>query len=197
VDDAGAIGLRSGQAWAPDGRSVSLEEVALHTLHIEDQEQIMATASHVSGESPPPFAAQMAEIEVDVDTGQVTVTRLAMAVDCGVVVNPTTASGQVEGAMVQALGYALTEDLVLDEAGRAVNARFGPYWIFRPDDTPPMEVFLVETMEPSGPFGAKSVGEVAIDGVAPAVRNAILDATGVAVNELPLTPERVWRALHA
>jgi putative selenate reductase molybdopterin-binding subunit len=175
---------------------VTLQDVALHALHLEDQEQIMATASHVSGESPPPFAAQMAEIEVDVDTGQVTVTKLVMAVDAGVVINPTTASGQVEGAMVQALGYALTEDLVLDEAGRAVNARFGPYWIFRPDDTPPMEVFLVQTMEASGPFGAKSIGEIAIDGVAPAVRNAILDATGVTVNELPLTPERVWRALH-
>jgi putative selenate reductase molybdopterin-binding subunit len=197
LDDPEAVELRNGQAWAPDGRSVSLEDVALHSLHIEDQEQIMATASYVSGESPPPFAAQMAEIEVDVDTGQVTVTRLVMAVDAGVVINPTTASGQVEGAMVQALGYALTEDLVLDDAGRAVNARFGPYWIFRPDDTPPMEVFLVQTMEASGPFGAKSIGEIAIDGVAPAVRNAILFATGVAVNELPLTPERVWRALHA
>jgi putative selenate reductase molybdopterin-binding subunit len=190
------IELRNSQAWAADGRSVPLADVALNALHIEDQEQIMATASHVSGESPPPFAAQVAEVEVDVETGQVTVIRLAMAVDCGVVINPTTASGQVEGAMVQALGYALTEELVLDEAGRAVNAQIGPYWIFRTDDTPPMEVFLVQTMEPSGPFGAKSIGEIAIDGVAPAVRNAILDATGVAINELPLTPERVWRAVH-
>ncbi|HEY0950828.1 molybdopterin-dependent oxidoreductase [Nocardioides sp.] len=197
LDDAGQVELRNRQAFAPDGRSVTLQDVALHALHLDDQEQIMATASHVSGESPPPFAAQTVEIEVDVDTGQVTVTKLVMAVDAGVVINPTTASGQVEGAMVQALGYALTEDLVLDEAGRAVNAQIGPYWIFRPDDTPPMEVFLVQTMEPSGPFGAKSIGEIAIDGVAPAVRNAILDATGVTVDDLPMTPERVWRALHA
>jgi putative selenate reductase molybdopterin-binding subunit len=197
VADPGEIVLRNRQAWSPDGHSVTLEDVALHALHLEDQEQIMATASHVSGESPPPFAAQTAEIEVDVDTGQVTVTRLVMAVDCGVAINPTTASGQVEGALVQALGYALTEELVLDDAGRAVNAQLGPYWIFRTDDTPPMEVYLVQTMEESGPFGAKSIGEIAIDGVAPAVRNAILDATGVTVNELPLTPERVWRALHA
>ena len=123
-------------------------------------------------------------------------TKLVMAVDCGVAINPITASGQVEGGMVQALGYALTEELVLDDAGRLVNGRFGPYWIFRADDTPPTEVFLVQTMEASGPFGAKSVGEIGIDGVAPAVRNAILDATGVAINTLPLTPERVWRALH-
>ncbi|WP_395693754.1 molybdopterin-dependent oxidoreductase [Nocardioides sp.] len=197
LDDPCRVGVRGGQAWAPDGRSVSLADVALHALHVEDQEQIMATASYVSPESPPPFAAQVAEVEVDVDTGQVTVVKLVMAVDCGVAINPTTASGQVEGAMAQALGYALTEDLVLDEDGRAVNARLGPYWIFRADDMPPTEVYLVQTMEPSGPFGAKSVGEIGIDGVAPAVRNAILDATGVAVNELPMTPERVWRALHA
>jgi putative selenate reductase molybdopterin-binding subunit len=196
VEDPSGIELRDGRAWASDGRSVSLGDVALHSLHIEDQEQIMATASHVSSVSPPPFAAQVAEIEVDVETGQVTVIKLVMAVDCGVAINPTTASGQVEGAMLQSLGYGLTEEVVLDEAGRAVNARFGPYWIFRSDDTPPMEVYLVQTMETSGPFGAKSVGEIAIDGVAPAVRNAILDATGVALNELPLTPERVWRALH-
>jgi putative selenate reductase molybdopterin-binding subunit len=196
LGDPGEIELRGRRAWAPDGRSVSLGDVALHSLHTEDQEQIMATASHVSGESPPPFAAQAVEVEVDVDTGQVTVLKLVMAVDCGVAINPTTASGQVEGAMVQALGYALTEELVLDEAGRPLNARFGPYWIFRSDDTPPTEVFLVQTMEASGPFGAKSVGEIAIDGVAPAVRNAILDATGVAINAIPLTPERVWRALH-
>jgi len=96
-----------------------------------------------------------------------------------------------------ALGYALTEELVLDESGRPVNGRLGPYWIYRSDDTPETEVFLVETVEPSGPYGAKAVGEVPTDGVAPAVRNAVLDATGVAIDRLPLSPECVWRALHA
>jgi putative selenate reductase molybdopterin-binding subunit len=197
VEQAGGMNLHDRRVWAPDGRSVSLEDVALNALHTEAQEQIMATASYVSPDSPPPFAAQVASVEVDIDTGQVTVTQLVMAVDCGVAINPVTASGQVEGAMVQALGYALTEELVLDESGHAVNARIGPYWIFRADDTPPIEVYLVQTMDPTGPFGAKSIGEIAIDGVAPAVRNAILDATGVAINVLPLSPERVWRALHA
>ncbi|HEX2848922.1 MAG TPA: molybdopterin cofactor-binding domain-containing protein [Acidimicrobiales bacterium] len=196
VPDATAIDLHDRRAWAPDGRSVSLEEVALNALHTEDQEQIMATASHVSPDSPPPFAAQGVEVEVDTGTGEVTVTKMVMAVDCGVAINPVTATGQVEGAMVQALGYGLTEELVLDDDGRPLNARLGPYWIFRADDTPPMEVYLVQTLEPTGPFGAKSIGEIAIDGVAPAVRNAILDATGVAIDEIPLTPERVWRAMQ-
>jgi putative selenate reductase molybdopterin-binding subunit len=99
--------------------------------------------------------------------------------------------------MVQALGYAMTEETVLDDLGRPLNARFGPYWIFRSDDTPTTEVFLVQTMEASGPFGAKSIAEIVIDAVAPAVRNAVLDATGVTIDAIPFTPERVWRALHA
>ena len=196
VDDASTIELHDRRAWALDGRSVSMGDIALNALHTEDQEQIMGTASHVSPESPPPFAAQLAEVEVDLETGQVTVTKLVTAVDCGVPINPITASGQVEGAMLQALGYALCEEVVLDEAGRPLNDRFGPYWIFRADDTPPMEVYLVQTMEPSGPYGAKAVAEIPIDDVAPAVRNAILDATGIAINSIPFTPERVWRALQ-
>lgn len=192
----GDISLRDHRAWAADGRSVFLSDVALNSLHTEDQAQVIGTASHVSADSPAPFGAQFAEVEVDTATGEVTVTKLVMAVDCGIAVNPVTASGQVEGGMVQALGYALTEEVVLDEVGRPVNARLGPYWIFRADDVPPMEVFLVQTIEPTGPFGAKAVGEIPIDGVAPAVRNAVADATGAAINSLPLTPERVWQALR-
>jgi putative selenate reductase molybdopterin-binding subunit len=197
LDRSSPVDLRDCRAWAADARSVSLADLALHVLHAEDQEQIIGAASHLARESPSPFAAQVAEVEVDIDTGQVTVTRLVTAVDCGVPINPLTASGQVEGGVLMALGYALCEELVLDEGGRPVNARLGPYWIYRADDAPPTEVFFVQTMEPSGPFGAKAVGEIPTVGVAPAVRNAILDATGVAINDTPFTPERVWRALHA
>ena len=91
----------------------------------------MGTASYVSPDCPPPFAAQMAEIEVDVETGQVTVTKLVMAVDCGVAINPVTASGQVEGGMLQALGYAHCEEFAFDDEGRLVNDSFGPYKIYR------------------------------------------------------------------
>jgi putative selenate reductase molybdopterin-binding subunit len=196
VDQPCSIELRDRRAWAPDGRSVSLEDVALNSLHTEDQEQIMGTGSYVSSECPAPFAAQFAEIEVDVDTGQVTVVKLVMAVDCGVAINPVTASGQIEGGMFQALGYAHTEEFAYDTEGRMVNARFGPYWIYRADDAPATEVFLVQTMEDSGPFGAKAVAEIPKDGVAPAMRSAIVNATGVAIDDIPFTPERVWRALR-
>ena len=191
------IELRDRKAFSPDGRSVTLEEIALDSLHWQDQEQIMDTASYVSPDCPPPFAAQFAEIEVDVETGQVTIVKLVMAVDCGVAINPITASGQVEGGMMQALGYAHCEEYAFDDDGRMVNAAFGPYKIYRADEMPSTEVFLVQTMEDSGPFGAKAVAEIPKDGVAPALRNAILNATGVGINDLPFTPERVWQALDA
>jgi putative selenate reductase molybdopterin-binding subunit len=194
--DASSIDLRKQKAWALDGSSVSLEEVALDSLHWQDQRQIMGTASFMATECPPPFGAQFAEIELDVETGEVTVTKLVMAVDCGVAINPITASGQVEGGMLQALGYGHCEEMAYDAEGKLVNAALGPYKIYRADEMPETEVYLVQTMEDSGPFGAKAVAEIPKDGVAPALRNAILDATGVAIDQIPLTPERVWNALE-
>ncbi len=196
VDEPCSIELRDKRAWAPDGSSVSLEELALEAFHLEDHEQIMGTASYVSPECPPPFAAQFAEIEVDVDTGQVTVVKLVMAVDCGVAINPITASGQVEGGMIQALGYAHCEEFAYDDEGRMLNPSFGPYKIYRADEMPETVVYLVQTMEDSGPFGAKAVAEIPKDGVAPAIRNAILHATGARIDDLPFTPERVHNALR-
>lgn len=195
VEQPCSIELRDRRAYAPDGRSVSMEDIALDSLHTQEQEQIMGTASHVSPECPPPFAAQVVEVEVDIDTGQVTVIKMVMAVDCGVAINPVTASGQVEGGMLQALGYAHCEEYAFDEHGRMTNDSFGPYRIYRADEMPATAVYLVQTLEDSGPFGAKAVAEIPKDGVAPALRNAILDAVGVAMNDLPFTPERVWRAM--
>jgi putative selenate reductase molybdopterin-binding subunit len=190
------IDLYDRRARAPDGRSLSLAEIALDTLHSEDQHQIMGVGSYVSPVSPPPFAAQFAEVTVDTETGQVTVDRLLMALDCGVIVNPTTASGQVEGGMSQALGYAVSEEIGLDQYGRVVNPRFGDYRIFSADEMPEMEVIFVETYEPSHPFGVKAVAEIPLDGVAPAVGNAVYDAIGVQIPNIPLTPEKVWRKLR-
>jgi putative selenate reductase molybdopterin-binding subunit len=196
LDDWSGVTLRDRRAWTPDGRSLSLEEIALHSLHQEQQTQMMATASFVSSASPPPFAAQFAEVEVDIETGQVTVIKLVMAVDCGVAINPITASGQIEGGMTQALGYAHCEEMAYDEKGRMVNPAFGPYKIYRADEMPELEVILVQTVEPTGPFGAKAVAEIPKDGVAPAVGNAIYNATGVRIRRIPFTPERVWTALQ-
>jgi putative selenate reductase molybdopterin-binding subunit len=188
--------LRDRCVVAPDGRSVTLADIALNSLHVADQKQIMATASHMSLHSPPPFGAQYAEVEVDTQTGQVTVTKLVMAVDCGTAINPRTAQGQIEGGLVQALGYAVSEEMAYDEQGRVLTTRFGDYRIFQANEVPEIEAILVPTYEPSGPYGAKAVAEIPMDGVAPAVANAVYDAVGVRIRDLPLTPEKVWRALQ-
>ncbi|MGL4651573.1 MAG: molybdopterin cofactor-binding domain-containing protein, partial [Caldilineaceae bacterium] len=104
---------------------------------------------------------------------------------------------QIEGGLVQALGYAVSEEMVIDEAGRQLATRLGDYRIFAADEVPEIQAILVPTYEPSGPFGAKAVAEIPMDGVAPAVANAVADAVGVRIRDLPLTPERVWRALNA
>jgi putative selenate reductase molybdopterin-binding subunit len=187
--------LSSGSAWAPDGRSITLAEVALNALHHEDQEQIMGTASYVSPVSPPPFAAQFAEVTVDIETGQVRVEKLVMAVDSGVIVNPLTASGQVEGGMTQALGYAVCEEMLYNAEGRLREVDFRDYHIFAAHEMPELKTIFVETYEPSHPFGVKAVAEIPMDGVAPAVGNAVLDACGADVSVIPITPERVWQAL--
>ena len=183
------------KAIAPDGESFSLAEIALNALHQVDQEQIMGVASHMSPVAPPPFAAQFAEVTVDTDSGMVTVDKLVMAVDSGVIINPVTASGQIEGGMSQSLGYAVSEEMVYDENGQPREKDLEDYHIFRADEMPELTTIFVETYEPSHPFGAKAVAEIPLDGVAPAVGNAILDACGVSLTSIPALPEKIWRAL--
>jgi putative selenate reductase molybdopterin-binding subunit len=190
------IVLANRKATAPSGDSVTLTEIAHNSLHHTNQEQIMGIASYMSPVSPPPFAAQFAEITVDIETGQVTVDRLVMAVDAGMIMNPVTASGQIEGGMVQALGYAVCEEMKYDENGKAREIDLQDYHIFRANEMPELETIFVETFEPSHPFGAKAVAEIPMDGVAPAVGNAVFDACGAQIDQNPVTPERVWRALR-
>ena len=119
-----------------------------------------------------------------------------MAVDCGVAINPITAAGQVEGGLVQALGFAHNEEMAYDKDGRLLTTDFTTYPLYRAHETPELGVILVQTYEPSGPYGAKAIAEIPKDGVAPALSNALYGATGIRMRELPLTPERVWRALR-
>jgi putative selenate reductase molybdopterin-binding subunit len=123
------------------------------------------------------------------------VDKLVMAVDSGVIVNPLTASGQIEGGMTQALGYAVCEEMRYDERGSARERDLREYHIFRADEMPELETIFIETFEPSHPFGVKAVAEIPMDGVAPAVGNAVLDACGANIDDNPITPEKVWRVL--
>ena len=188
--------LRHGLVYAADGNSVSLQDVALNSLHTVDQQQIMGTASFMSNYAPPPFGAQFVEVEVDIETGMVRVPRMVMAVDCGTAINPVTASGQIEGGQLQALGMAISEGMEYDHQGNVQQKRIGDYRIYESDESPEITAILVPTYDPSGPYGAKAVAEIPMDGVGPAVSNAIFDAIGVRLRELPALPEKVWKGIQ-
>jgi CO/xanthine dehydrogenase Mo-binding subunit len=141
------------------------------------------------------FSANVVEAEVDTETGETRVTRVVSGHDCGKVVNPTTGEGQIEGGVVQGLGYALTEEHALKD-GRIVNDQFSTYIIPTPMDVPEIKSLIVEHEYSWGPYGAKGLGETPIIAVAPAVTAAIAHATGVRLAEIPATPERVWAALQ-
>ncbi|MBI9045548.1 MAG: molybdopterin-dependent oxidoreductase [Anaerolineaceae bacterium] len=196
IEDPDSLTMKDRKVSAPNGNSVSFEDVGLSSIHQQNQHQIMATESHVSYVSPPPTAAQFVEVEVDTETGEIFFDRMLMVADCGRVMNSRTAAGQVEGGMSQALGFSHSEDMIIDEKGRIANARFGDYHVYKANEMPPTDTIFVQTDEPSGPYGAKSLSELAIDGVAPALVSAVHDATGVWIHDLPLTPERVWQALQ-
>jgi putative selenate reductase molybdopterin-binding subunit len=127
----------------------------------------------------------------------VDVLEFVCAVDLGYPINPALAEGQIEGGVVQGLGYALSEQMLFDDKGKMVNASLLDYCLLTSVDAPPVKAILVETDEPTGPFGAKSVSEIPVDVVAPAVANAIFAATGVRLRELPFTPEKVLRGIEA
>jgi CO/xanthine dehydrogenase Mo-binding subunit len=142
------------------------------------------------------FSANVVEVEVDTETGETRVLRVISGHDAGRVVNPTTGEGQVEGGVVQGLGYALVEEHLLKD-GRILNDQLSTYIIPTPLDTPEIRPLFVENAFPWGPYGAKGLGETPIIAVAPAVTAAIAYATGARLREIPATPERVWAALRA
>jgi probable selenate reductase molybdenum-binding subunit len=185
----------SQRVTAPDGRTVSLAEVGIRSLYGADQFQIGATASFVGEESPPPFLASFAEVAVDVETGRIKVIDYVAAVDCGVAINPHAAEGQIEGAIANGIGYALTEEMVFSAHGRMRNPTFFDYKIPAAPDLPDIKVILVDSYEPTGPMGAKSVAEIGINAPIPTIANAVFDAVGIRLKETPFTPERVLAAL--
>ena len=142
------------------------------------------------------WSANVVEVEVDTDTGEARAVRVWSGHDAGRIVNPTTAEGQVEGGVLQGLGYALVEEHATRE-GRILNDQFSTYIIPTTLDTPDIKAILVEHEFPWGPYGAKGLGETPIIAVAPAVTAAIHHATGVRLSRIPATPERVWSALRA
>ncbi|MFX1513625.1 MAG: xanthine dehydrogenase family protein molybdopterin-binding subunit [Promethearchaeota archaeon] len=177
-------------------KQVTYNEIALYALYSKNQFQIQATASHITHQSPPPFAAHFTEIEVDIETGKVVVVKYVAAVDCGTAIHPRLAEGQTEGSLLNGISFALTEEFIFNEKGGVLNPSFGHYKIYSTADLPEIKTILVPTYEETGPYGAKSVSEISINGPQPAIANAIYNAVGIRLKNPPFTPEKVFRALQ-
>jgi 4-hydroxybenzoyl-CoA reductase subunit alpha len=140
-------------------------------------------------------SAQIVEVDVDLETGQITVENMTDAHDCGLAINRTQVEGQMQGSLSMGLGECLFEEVKFDSKGRILNPTLGEYKIPTALDMPNVKSIIVESNEPNGPYGAKEVGEGAIMPTIPAVLNAIHDATGMRINELPVTSERLFKAM--
>lgn len=180
------------------GESVTLEEVGYEATYGDDERaQIMGDGTHSTDESPPPFGAQFVDVTVDEESGEFEINKLVFAADCGVAINPPQVEGQIEGAEHMSLEFATSGGLEFDEDGQPQTIGFRQYGMPRTTDHPPMETILVETHEPTGPFGAKSIAELPTNGIPPALSNAIRDAVGARVTSLPITADRVRSAIDA
>ena len=160
-------------------------------------EPLSVELEHTSDRASLTFAFLGAEVEVDTETGRITVLRCAEAIDIGKAINPRICRGQATGGLVMGLGYALNEELRFDDNGQILNSSLRTYRIPAATDVPPMEVFLIEKTDPYGPFGAKGIGEIGTNCTAPAIANAVANATGVRLRQLPMIPERVWMAMNS
>ena len=176
-----------------------VDEPQRHRGHPEEGgggELISVEVSYSADESTLTFAVQGVEVEVDMETGKISILRCVQAVDIGKAINPKICEGQVIGGVGMGIGYALTEELLFDEMGKIINPNLREYRIPTAADTPHMEVFLVEKPDPHGPFGAKGIGEITTNCTAAAIANALFHATGMRMRQLPMTPERVWKQIN-
>lgn len=174
----------------------SIAEVVMFSQFGEPENTvILGRGSHSPSGKAPYFMAQFAEVEVDIETGQVKVLRIVAAQDVGFAINPLALEGQIEGALAMGCGYALTEELLQGPNGKILNDTFLDYKIYSAMDMPKMETIIVESIDPTGPFGAKGAGEGACVPTAAAIANAIYNATGLRIKEIPITPEKILKAV--
>ena len=169
---------------------VSLTDIA-YKAQVGNVQAAEATATHSSPVSPPPYMVGMVEIELDKLTGQVTILDYMAVVDCGIPINPNLARIQTEGGIVQGIGHTLMENVTYDKHGKPIEASFMQYKVPTRLDMGRLKVEFEHSYEPTGPFGAKSIGEIVINTPAPAIAHAIYRATGVWHRELPITPEKI------
>ncbi len=173
-----------------NGREASLAEIGVRSM-CNNANALQVTESYSSPVSPPPFMAGAAEIELDTETGHVEILDYAAVVDCGTVVNPNLARVQTEGGIVQGIGMALHENIQYNQSGKLLNNSLMQYKIPTRLDMGKVRVEFAGSYEPTGPFGAKSIGEIVINTPAPAIVHAIANATGLWFRTLPVTSEEI------
>lgn len=174
---------------------VLLSQLGQDSVLGPESEVLMANATFGMTESPRPFIAGFVEIEVDKNTGEVKVINYVAVADCGTVINPTLATIQVEGGITQGIGMALYEDVKYNDDGRLMSDSFLQYNVPTKKDIGDIIVEFQSEYEPTGPFGAKSIGEVVIHTPPPAIANAVYNAVGVYVRDLPITSEKVYKGM--
>ena len=194
--DAGEIVFEGKQVRRlSTGQTLTLEEIG-YKSQVFNTQAAEVTATHSSPVSPPPYMVGMVEIELDKETGQVTILDYMAVVDCGIPINPALARIQTEGGIVQGIGHTLMEDVQYDHNGRPIGSSFLQYKVPTRLDMGHLRVEFEHSYEPTGPFGAKSIGEIVINTPAPALTHAIYRATGVWHQEIPITPEKIALGLE-
>ncbi|MDA3846422.1 MAG: molybdopterin-dependent oxidoreductase [Vallitaleaceae bacterium] len=178
-------------------KTMTLKELANRLYYNEDQRQLVATDSYVGTISPPPFMAGFVEVDVDIETGEFDIVDYVAVVDCGTTINPLLARGQVEGGILQGIGMAVYEDVIYNAKGVQVTNNLMNYRIPTRKEVTSIRVEFADSYEESGPYGAKSVGEIGIDTPPAAIANAIYNAVGVRITSLPITPEKVLSGIMA
>ena len=178
------------------GEEISLAKIAELTVLGTGKLQLVSYATHGCEVSPPPYVAGFAEVEVDQETGKVELIDYVAVVDCGTVINPNLARIQAEGGIAQGIGMALYEEVNYNDLGKMASNSFMQYKIPCRKDVGKVRVAFEESYEPTGPFGAKSIGEVVANTPPPAIAHAVYNAVGVRINHLPITPEKVFLGMQ-
>lgn len=199
AEDSGRLSLENGEICVDGEAAMSLEALALECYYsLTEASVLSAEVSRQVKNNTIAFGCCFAEVEVDISPGKVRVIDIINVHDSGRLINPMLAKMQVHGGMSMGLGYGLSEQLLIDEkTGRVLNGTLLDYKLPTMMDAPDLAVDFVELDDPTGPYGNKALGEPPAIPVAPAIRNAVLHATGVAINELPLSPQRCFEAFKA
>jgi xanthine dehydrogenase molybdenum-binding subunit len=188
---------------------IDIEEDYVYSIEKPDQRinlPQIAVQAHLAGiqfigvgkvipQNAPPYMAHFADVEVDTKTGQVSIIKMVGVHDVGRAIHPQICEGQIEGGIVQGIGYAISEEVIYDKNGRQINNNFHKYMIPTSMDVPEIKALLVESNDPTHPFGVKGVGETGLVPTAAAIANAVYNATGIRMQEIPITAERLHNEL--